>query len=103
MTDLFCYTDDNGIPQNVKPGRFFTMNAIGTKGCGEWSVYARRSTLVAVKHIDDTVDSSVLLRDIATAIDGGENATPEQQQKALVGRETYGGAFAAQANLMNLA
>src|SRR5690349_4747707 len=66
---LFCYTEANGNPQNVdladvnfiakylrsygrqiKPGRFFTMNANDTQGCGEWSVYARRNTLVTIKH-----------------------------------------------------
>jgi hypothetical protein len=119
-TALFCYSEDNGIPQNVnisdvefiakylrsygrqiKPGRFFTMNANDTQGCGEWSVYSRRSALVTIKHIDDTVDSSVLFEDIAATIDGGENATPEQRQKALIGCGTAGGAFAVQANLSN--
>lgn len=118
--DLLCYTKDNGTPQNVnipdvvfvakylrsygrqiKPGRFFTMNAADTAGCGEWSVYSRRSTLVTIKHIDDTVDSSVLFEDIATAIDGGEHATPEEQQKALLGCGADGGAFGVQANLSN--
>ncbi|KAG7289221.1 hypothetical protein NEMBOFW57_005586 [Staphylotrichum longicolle] len=117
---LYCYTEANGTPQNVdladvnfiakylrsygrqiKPGRFFTMNANDTQGCGEWSVYARRNTLVTIKHINDTIDSSVLFEDIATAIDGGEKATPEQQQKALLGCGVDGGAFGVQANLSN--
>ncbi|KAK4156925.1 hypothetical protein C8A00DRAFT_30128 [Chaetomidium leptoderma] len=120
---LFCYTEVNGAPQKVnvtdvafiakylraygrqiKPGRFFTMNAADTQGCGEWSAYSHRSTLVTIKHINDTVDSSVLFEDIATAIDGGEKATPEQQQQqknALLGCGTDGGAFGVQANLSN--
>ncbi|KAK4040086.1 hypothetical protein C8A01DRAFT_46491 [Parachaetomium inaequale] len=117
---LFCYTEAKGTPQNInvadvvfaakylrsygrqiKPGRFFTMNANDTKGCGEWSVYTRRSALVTIKHIDDTVDSSVLFEDIATAIDGGEKATPEEQLKTLLGCGTDGGAFGVQANLSN--
>ncbi len=120
MPVLFCYTEANGAPQNVdltdvlfiakylrsygrqiKPGRFFTMNAKDTQGCGEWSVYSHRSTLVTVKHINDTIDSSVLFEDIATAIDGGEKATPEQQQLALLGCGANGGAFGVQANTSN--
>lgn len=112
-----CYSEGNGTPQNVdledvafiakylrsysrqiKPGRFLTMDAKDTAGRGEWSVYSRRSTLVTVKHINDTVDSSVLFEDIATAIDGGEKATPEQQQAALLGCGVNGGAVEVQAN-----
>jgi hypothetical protein len=119
-TALLCYTEGNGTPQTVnvsdvefiakylrsygrqiKPGRFFTMNANDTQGCGEWSVYSRRSALVTIKHIDDTVDSSVLFEDIAATIDGGENATSEQREKALLGCGADGGAFAVQANLSN--
>lgn len=121
-TDLFCYTADNGIPQNVntsdvqfianylrsydcqiKPGRFFTMLSADTQGCGEWSVYTRKTALATIKHIDDTVDSSILFEDIATAIDGGEKATPEQQAAALLGCGADGGSFAIQANLTNAA
>jgi hypothetical protein len=117
---LFCYNATNGTPQNIdvadvafiakylrsygrqiRPGRFFTMNANDTQDCGEWSVYARRGTLVAIKHINDTIDSSVLFEDVATTIDGGENATPEQQQNALLGCGTDGGAYGVQANLSN--
>ena len=117
---LFCYTEANGASQNVdltdvlfiakylrsygrqiKPGRLFTMNAKDTPGCGEWSVYSHRSALVTVKHINDTIDSSVLFEDIATAIDGGEKATPEQQQLALLGCGTNGGAFGVPANTSN--
>jgi hypothetical protein len=117
---LLCYTEANGTPQNlniadvifaakylrsygrqIKPGRLFILNANDTKGCGEWSVYTRRSTLVTIKHIDDTVDSSVLFEDIATAIDGGENATPEEQLNTLLGCGTDGGAFGVQANMSN--
>lgn len=118
--ELFCYTEGNGMPQNItvadlvytakylrsygrqiKPGRFFTMNANDTQGCGEWSLYTRKSTLVTIKHINDTLDSSVLFEDIATAIDGGEKATSEQQKAALLGCGTDGGAFGVQANLSN--
>jgi hypothetical protein len=119
---LYCYTTAHGTPQNVdvsdvafiakylrsygrqiKPGRFFTMAAKDTPGCGEWSVYSHRSTLVTIKHINDTVDSSVLFEDIATAIDGGEAATPEQQSLTLLGCGTNGGALGIQANTSNAA
>ncbi len=119
-TALFCYTPGNGTPQNVdpddvafiakylrsygrqvKPGRFFTMNAKDTAVCGEWTVYSHRSALVSIKHIDDAVDSSVLFEDIATAIDGGEKAAPEQQSLALLGCGTNGGALGVRANASN--
>ncbi|OIW26604.1 hypothetical protein CONLIGDRAFT_581467, partial [Coniochaeta ligniaria NRRL 30616] len=87
--------------RQIKPGRFFTMNANDTQGCGEWSVYSHRSTLVTVKHIDDTTDSSVLFEDIASAIDGGEEATTEQQQSFLLGCGTDGGTIGVQANVSN--
>ncbi len=117
---LLCYTGAKGMSQDVtvadvtfiakylraygrqtKPGRFFTMNAKDTQGCGEWTVYSRRSTLVTIKHIDDRIDSSVLFEDIATTIDGGEKATAEEQLNFLLGCGTDGGAFTVQANLTN--
>lgn len=79
------------------------MLAKDTRGCGEWSVYSYGTTLVTIKHIDDKIDSSVLFEGIATTIDGGENATPEQQKKFLIGCSTDGGAYAVQANLSSLA
>src|SRR3569833_641097 len=110
-TDRFCYTEANGTPQNVnvsdvifiakylrsygrqsKPGRFFTMRSNDTKDCGEWTAYSHGSALVAVKHITDTIDSSVLYEDLATTLDGGEKATPEELKKALLGCCTDGGA-----------
>ena len=119
-TDRFCYTEANGTPQNVnvsdvifiakylrsygrqsKPGRFFTMRSNDTKDCGEWTAYSHGSALVAVKHITDTIDSSVLYEDLATTIDGGEKATPEEQKKALLGCGTDGGAVGVQVNSTN--
>jgi hypothetical protein len=94
-TALLCYTVENGgTPQNVNPadvqgvadylrsygrevkgGRFFTMDATDTPDCGEWSLFSNGTTLATAKHLDDTVDSSVLFEDIATTIDGGLNKT----------------------------
>lgn len=116
-TDLFCYDPPGGVPQNVaisdvafiasylrsyggqtKAGRLFNMAAADAPDCGEWSIYAYGSALAIAKHIDNSVNSSVLFADIATTIDGGAKATPEQQAKALIGCGTSGGSFGVQVN-----
>lgn len=54
-----------------------------------------------MKHIDDTIDSSVLIEDIATTIDGGEKATAEQEAKAIISCGADGGTLAIQVSTAN--
>ncbi len=63
--------------------------------------HARNDVQVAIKHIEDSIDSSVLFEDIAATIDNGEKATAEQKAKAIIGCGSDGGTFVAQANLTN--
>jgi hypothetical protein len=74
------------------------MNAADTPDCGEWSLYSRGSVLVTAKHIDTSVNTSVLFEDIATTMDGGVGATPAQQAEVLLGCGTDGGAMGVQVN-----
>ena len=110
---LMCYTAANGTPQNVavadityiagylrnygrkNPPGLWTMPAEAPSdfpNCDEWSVYVRRSALVVAKHIDPTVNSSILFEDIATALDGGEKAPADAAAAAIIGCKTDGGA-----------
>ena len=77
------------------------MNIDDTPGCGEWSLYTRGSVLITAKHVDMAFNSSVLFEDIATTIDGGPNATPEQQAAALLGCATDGGSLGTIVNATN--
>ncbi|KAH6856896.1 hypothetical protein B0I37DRAFT_426488 [Chaetomium sp. MPI-CAGE-AT-0009] len=105
-----CYTAPDNIPQDVlvddvlfiasylrsygaqiRTGRLFNMAAADAPDCGEWLVYAHGTAQAFAKHIDNTVDSSVLFADIATTIDGGPNANSTQQAAALIGCGTDGG------------
>ncbi|KAI1125537.1 hypothetical protein F5Y10DRAFT_294513 [Nemania abortiva] len=118
--NLLCYNEPDGTPQDVavadvayiaaylrayggqtKAGRLFTMAAADAPDCGEWSVYAYGTALALAKHLNNTVNSSVLFADIATTIDGGVNATPEQQAAALIGCGTSGGSLGVQYNDSN--
>ena len=111
-TDLICYTEPDSVPQDVdiedvayiaaylrayggetRLGRLFSMSAEETPDCGEWTLYQRGTALAVAKHVDNTVDSSVLFRDIATTIDGGPNATPEEQEAAIMGCMSDGGSL----------
>ncbi|KAI1110200.1 hypothetical protein F5Y14DRAFT_371938 [Nemania sp. NC0429] len=117
ITDLLCYNAPDSDPQNVdvadvahiasylraygaqtKAGRLFTMAAAAAPDCGEWSVYAHGTALALAKHINGSVDSSVLFADIATTIDGGANATSKQLGAALMGCGSSGGSFGVQVN-----
>ncbi|KAI0441244.1 hypothetical protein F4803DRAFT_563222 [Xylaria telfairii] len=117
---LLCYTLPDNTPQNLdvadvtyvasylraygrqlKNGRFFTMNAADTPDCGEWSLYSRNTVLATAKHLNDTVNSSVLFEDIATTIDGGENATDAQKMAAIIGCLTDGGSLGVLVNSTN--
>ncbi|ATY66573.1 hypothetical protein A9K55_001053 [Cordyceps militaris] len=115
-----CYRPPNGDPQGVdikdvqfiatylrnygaqtRAGRLFNMAAKDTSGCGEWQVYAHGTAQAVAKHIDPSVDTSVLFADIATTIDGGANATPAQQAAALIGCGTDGGSLGVAVNASN--
>jgi hypothetical protein len=119
-TNLLCYNPPDGVPQNVattdvtyiasylraygaqtKAGRLFNMAAADAPDCGEWTVYAHGTALAVAKHVDNTVNSSVLFADIATTIDGGPKATPAQQAGALIGCGSSGGSLGVQVNISN--
>lgn len=109
---LLCYTEPDNISQDVsvddvtyvaaylraygketKAGRLYTMAAADTADCAEWSLYTRNSVTAIAKHINSTVDTSVLFEDIANTIDGGVGATDDQKLDAIVGCLADGGAM----------
>lgn len=115
-----CYTAPDNVPQDVlvedvlfiasylrsygaqvRTGRLFNMAAADAPDCGEWLVYAHGTAQAFAKHIDNTVNSSVLFADIATTIDGGPNANPTQQAAALIGCGTDGGSLGVLVNATN--
>ncbi|KAI1424014.1 hypothetical protein F5Y12DRAFT_797652 [Xylaria sp. FL1777] len=117
---LLCYNPPDNDPQDVnvtdvayiaaylraygaqvRTGRLFSMAAGDAPDCGEWSLYSYGSALALAKHINSSLDTSVLYADIATTIDGGPNATPEQQANSLLGCSTSGGSFGVQVNTSN--
>ncbi|KAL7943682.1 hypothetical protein V8C42DRAFT_346607 [Trichoderma barbatum] len=77
------------------------MAAADAPDSAEWTVYSHGTVQVLAKHIDNTVDSSVLYADIATTIDGGVGATPAQQATALNGCGTDGGSLGVVYNASN--
>lgn len=79
------------------------MAAADEPDCGEWTIYARNSAVAIAKHIDNSVNSSVLFAGIATTIDGSAKATPERQAAALIGCGTNCGSLGALVNASNLA
>ncbi|KAF2663357.1 hypothetical protein BT63DRAFT_125528 [Microthyrium microscopicum] len=118
--NLLCYNSPSGVPQNVnltdvayiasylraygaqtKAGRLFNMARADAPDCGEWTIYARNSAVATAKHIDNSVNSSVLFADIANTIDGGAKATPEQQAAALISCGTSGGSLGVLVNASN--
>ncbi|KAI2614070.1 uncharacterized protein GGS25DRAFT_32639 [Hypoxylon fragiforme] len=112
--DLLCYNESSGgVSQDVteadikyvasylrsygaqtKAGRQFTMTAADAPDCAEWTLYAHGTVLALGKHLDSSLNSSVLFSDIADTIDGGASATPEQQAAAIYGCSTDGGSRA---------
>jgi hypothetical protein len=111
-TDLLCYTAPDNTPQDVavtdvtyiaaylraygaqtKAGRLFTMAAADAPDCAEWVIYA------IAKHIDSTVNSSVLFADIANTIDGGSGTSTTTN--ALVTCGTDGGSLGVVYNATN--
>lgn len=61
--------------QETSPGRLFTMTTANAADCAEWTLATNGTALALAKHLNSTIDSSVLFEDIANTIDGGENAT----------------------------
>ncbi|KAI2471681.1 hypothetical protein F4781DRAFT_90252 [Annulohypoxylon bovei var. microspora] len=121
-TDLLCYTAPDNTPQDVvvtdvtyiaaylraygaqtKAGRLYTMAAADAPDCGEWTIYSHGSAQAIAKHIDNTVNTSVLFADIANTIDGGSAATAAQQAAALIGCGTDGGSLGVVYNASNTA
>jgi hypothetical protein len=119
-SSLRCYTAPDNIPQDVlvddvlfiaaylrsygaqiRTGRLFNMAAADAPDCGEWLLYAHGTAQAFAKHLDNTVDSSVLFADIATTIDGGANANSTQQAAALIGCGTDGGSLGVAVDATN--
>ena len=78
------------------------MTAADAADCAEWSVYTHGTVLVTAKHINSTLNSSVLFSDIANTLDGGASATTTQQAAAIIGCGTTGGALGVQYNASNV-
>ncbi|KAK8080203.1 hypothetical protein PG997_008021 [Apiospora hydei] len=85
----------------VRTGRLFSMAATDAPDCGEWLLYARGTAQAFAKHIDNTVDSSVLFADIAATIDGGAGANATQQTASLLGCGTDGGSLGVVVDIDN--
>ncbi|KAF4838891.1 hypothetical protein CGCTS75_v000527 [Colletotrichum tropicale] len=115
-----CYTAPDNIPQDVlvedvqfiasylrsygaqiRTGRLFNMAAADAPDCGEWLVYAHGTAQAFAKHINNTVNSSVLFADIATTIDGGVGASDAQIAASLLGCGTDGGSLGVLVNTAN--
>ncbi|KAM7200807.1 hypothetical protein V8F33_003738 [Rhypophila sp. PSN 637] len=112
-----CYKPPQGDPQDVlledvkfiasylrsygaqtRAGRLFNMAAIDAPDCGEWLLYSQGTASAFAKHINNTVNSSVMFADIATTIDGGPNANSTAQEAALLGCGTDGGSLGVLVN-----
>lgn len=115
--ERLCYTAPVNVPQDVlvedvqliasylraygaqtRAGRLFSMAAADTPDCGEWLLYSVGTAAAYAKHIDNTVDSSVMFADIATTIDGGANANSTQQAASLLGCGSDGGSLGVVVN-----
>ncbi|KAK1976440.1 hypothetical protein LZ30DRAFT_753472 [Colletotrichum cereale] len=113
--ELHCYSEPDDIPQDVtvadvnfvaaylrsygrqiRAGRLFNMKAADSPDCGEWPLYNRGTVAAYAKHIDNTIDSSVLFEDIANTIDGGIGST---RSVSIIDCLSEGGSLAVQANL----
>lgn len=88
---------------NSGAGKFWTMPKEKIGECSEWTlpIDDGGSVLALAKHISPRITSSILYEDLAAAIDGGKDATPEQKKAALAGCGTHGGQYGATANTAN--
>ncbi|RKU47839.1 hypothetical protein DL546_008112 [Coniochaeta pulveracea] len=120
-TSLVCYGVSGGQSQNVDvedvqyaadllryegqsadPPGFWTFPAKPRSvGCDEWTVLTTGTVMVLAKHTDNAINSSVLLEDIATTIDGGATATAQDQQKAIIGCAAHGGQLVVKVDTKN--
>ncbi|CAK7223420.1 hypothetical protein SBRCBS47491_005202 [Sporothrix bragantina] len=120
-TSLVCYGVPSGTSQDINvddlqfaadtlryngqssdPPGFYTMPANPKLlGCDEWTVLTSGTVLVLAKHTDNTVNSSVLLEDMATTIDGGPDATDADKQKKIFHCAEHGGQLVVTANTSN--
>lgn len=100
VADYLRYLDE----QNSGAAKFWTMPKETKIGeCAEWTlpIDDGASVLALAKHISPRTTSSVLFLDLADAIDGGLNATPDQKKAALAGCGTHGGQYGVTANTSN--
>ncbi|KAI8623455.1 hypothetical protein F5Y19DRAFT_458392 [Xylariaceae sp. FL1651] len=118
-SDLLCYNEPDGDPQQVdvadvafiaaylrsygaqtRLGRLYNQAAADAPDCAEWTVYAHGTALALAKHVNSTVgNTSTLFADIANTIDGGAGATADQIANSILGCGTSGGSFGVVANL----
>lgn len=97
VADYLRYISDN----NEGAAKFWNMPK--AVDCAEWSlpVPGAGSVLALAKHISPRVNSSILYEDLARAIDGGVDASVEEQKKWILGCGTNGGQMGVVANLTN--
>lgn len=120
-TNLVCYGLPGGTSQNISvddlqfaadtirfngqssdPPGFYTMPANPSlSGCDEWTVLDSGTVRVLAKHTSNIVNSSVLLEDMATTIDGGPDATDTDKQKAIIHCAEHGGQLVVKVNTSN--
>jgi hypothetical protein len=117
---LLCYTAPDNTPQDVlvadityvaaylraygaqsKAGLLYTMSAADTPDCDEWTIYSHGTVQAIAKHINTTLNTSVLFADIANTIDGGAGASAAQKAAALIGCGTDGGSLGVIYNASN--
>ncbi|KAJ3491614.1 hypothetical protein NLG97_g5560 [Lecanicillium saksenae] len=92
-----CYRAPDNDPQGVDVKDVqFIASYLRAYGAG---TRAGRLFSMAAKDTPDCAD--VLFADIATTIDGGPNATPEQQAAALIGCASDGGSLGVAVNASN--
>jgi hypothetical protein len=89
--------------QSADPGTgFWTMPASPRNpGCDEWMLLTTGTVTVLAKHTSNAVNSSVLLEDIATTIDGGPDLQTAQVQKSIMSCAEHGGQLIVQVNTTN--
>ncbi|CAK7205466.1 hypothetical protein SEUCBS139899_008241 [Sporothrix eucalyptigena] len=123
-TNLVCYGLPGGTSQNISLddlqfaadtirfngqssdptdlSGFYTMPANPKlHGCDEWTVLDSGTVRVLAKHTNNAVNSSVLLEDMASTIDGGSDATDAQKAKAIIHCAEHGGQLVITANTSN--